>query len=253
LSGSTKFPPFRVTKREGTAATIAADVAKKSRTPPPPRRVQAPRQRKAEAPAGRNRRLLLIGGGLAAVAAVVAGAVVGFVVLGGGSSADETLRAAGCTIEKKPAMGRQHVQQLAKGFTYNTFPPTSGPHYPVPATWDVYTEPVEQFRLVHNLEHGGVIVQYGSDVPESAVAQIREWYLDDPNGIIVAPLPALKDKIALAAWTSPDAAPGQEAGPGQGVLAKCASFDAAAFDAFKDTYGFRGPERFPRDSLQPGT
>jgi Protein of unknown function (DUF3105) len=228
-------------------------VAKKSRTPPPPRRVQAPRQRKAEAPEGRRRRLLLLGGGLVAVAAIAAGAVVAAVVLGGGSSTDETLRAAGCTIEKKPAQGRQHVQQLARGFKYNTFPPTSGPHYPVPATWDIYTEPVEQFRLVHNLEHGGLIVQYGSDVPESAVAEIREWYLDDPNGIIVAPLPALGDKIALAAWTAPDAAPGQVPGPGQGVLAKCTGFDEAAFDAFKDTYGFRGPERFPRDSLVPGT
>lgn len=229
-------------------------MAKKSRTPPPPRRVQAPRQRKAEAPEGRRRRLLLLGGGLVAVAAIAAGAIVAAVVLGGGgSSADETLRAAGCTIEKKPALGRQHVQQLAKGFQYNTFPPTSGPHYPVPAPWDIYTDPVEQFRLVHNLEHGGLVVQYGKDVPETAVAEIREWYLDDPNGIIVAPLPALGDKIALAAWTAPDAAPGQVPAAGQGVLAKCTSFDAAAFDAFKDTYGFRGPERFPRDSLVPGT
>jgi hypothetical protein len=196
---------------------------------------------------------MLLGGALVAVAAIAAVAVVLVVVLGGGSSTDETLRTAGCTIEKKPAQGRQHVQELASGFKYNTSPPTSGPHFPVPATWDIYTEPVEQFRLVHNLEHGGVIVQYGSDVPESAVAEIREWYLDDPNGIIVAPLPTLGDKIALAAWTAPDAAPGQVAGPGQGVVAKCTGFDAGAFDAFKETYGFRGPERFPRDSLVPGT
>lgn len=196
---------------------------------------------------------MLIVAGLVGVVAIAAGAIVAAVVLGGGSSADETLRAAGCTIDKKPAMGAQHVEELAEGFEYNTFPPTSGPHFPAPATWDVYSDPVEQFRLIHNLEHGGLVVQYGEDVPESAVAQIREWYLDDPNGIIVAPLPALKDKIALAAWTSPDAAPGQEPRPGQGVVATCAKFDAGAFDAFKDKYAFRGPERFPRESLQPGT
>jgi hypothetical protein len=228
-------------------------VAKKSRTPPPPRRVQAPRQRRAEAPEGRNRRLLLIGAGLVAVAAIAAGAVAAWVLLGGGSSADAALRDAGCTVEKQPAQNAVHVQELEEGFEYNTFPPTTGPHFEIPATWDVYTEPVEQFRLVHNLEHGGVVVQYGEDVPESAVAEIRDWYLDDPNGIIVAPLPELEDKIALTAWTTPDPAPGEDPGPGQGVVAMCSSFEAGAFGEFKDTYGFRGPERFPRDQLVPGT
>jgi hypothetical protein len=190
---------------------------------------------------------------VAAVAAIAAGAAVAYVMLGGGSSADAALRAVGCTVEKKPAMGATHVNELAEDFEYNTFPPTTGPHFGVPATWDVYTDPVEQFRLVHNLEHGGVVVQYGEDVPESAVAEIRDWYLEDPNGMIVAPLPRLKDKIALAAWTAPDPVPGEEPRPGEGVLATCSSFDAGAFEEFKDTYGFRGPERFPRDQLVPGT
>jgi hypothetical protein len=188
-----------------------------------------------------------------AVAAIAAGAAVAYVMLGGGSSADAALRAAGCTVEKKPAQGRTHVQELAEDFEYNTFPPSTGPHFGVPATWDVYTEPVEQFRLVHNLEHGGVVVQYGEDVPESAVTEIRDWYLGDPNGIIVAPLPALEDKIALTAWTTPDSAPGEEPATGQGVVATCQSFDSGAFTEFKDRYGFRGPERFPRDDLVPGT
>ncbi len=39
---------------------------------------------------------------------------------------------------------------------------------------------------------------------------------------------------------------------GTGVLAKCPGFDEAAFDAFVDAYGFKGPEPFPRDELQPG-
>ena len=187
------------------------------------------------------------------MAAIAAGGIAAYVALGGGSSAEDTLREAGCEIEKQPAQGRQHVDELDEDFEYNTFPPTSGPHFGVPAPWDIYSEPVEQFRLVHNLEHGGVIVQYGEDVPESAVAEISEWYFDDPNGIVVAPLPELEDKIALTAWTAPDPVPGEEPRPGEGVLATCPGFDAGAFDAFKDAYGFRGPERFRRDDLQPGT
>jgi len=228
-------------------------VAKKARTPPPPRRVQAPKQRRAEPREGRRRQLALIVGGAVAAAAIAAGGVAAYVALGGGSSAEDTLRSAGCEVERKPAQGRQHVEELDEDFEYNTFPPTSGPHFGAPATWDVYSEPVEQFRLVHNLEHGGVIVQYGEDVPESAVAEIREWYLDDPNGIVVAPLPELEDKVALTAWTAPDPVPGEEPAPGEGVLATCSGFDAAAFDEFKDAYGFRGPERFRREDLQPGT
>jgi hypothetical protein len=208
--------------------------------------VQAPKVR-TEPADPRRRRQILLGAAGGVLAAGVAVAIALFAV-GGGQAADTVLREAGCTIEKKPAVGRQHVAQPPKEGTYNTFPPTTGPHADVPATWDVYVEPVEQFRLVHNLEHGGLIVQYGEDVPQADVDAIVEWYRDDPIGIVVAPLPALGDKIALAAWIAPN-----PDAPGQGVLAKCTRFDEEAFDAFLDEYGFKGPERFPRGELQPGT
>ena len=96
------------------------------------------------------------------------------------------------------------------------------------------------------------MIQYGSDVPQSTVSQIRDWYLKDPNGIIVAPFPALKDKVVFEAWTAPDAAPGQTPPPGEGIVATCPGFDASVADDFTDTYGFRGPERFPRTTLVPG-
>jgi hypothetical protein len=195
---------------------------------------------------------MLIGGAIALVVIVAAAAILATVVLGGGS-ADATLGDAGCTIIKKPALGRQHVAQVSKTFKYNTFPPTTGPHNPVPAIYDFYSDPVEQAHLLHNLEHGSIVVQYGSGIAQSTVSQIRDWYIKDPNGIVVAPLPVLKDKLVLEAWIAPDATPGQTPAPGQGVLATCPGFDKKAFDTFKDTYGFRGPERFPRSSLTPGS
>jgi Protein of unknown function (DUF3105) len=195
---------------------------------------------------------MLIGAAVALAAVIAAGAVLAAVVLGGGS-ADATLRDAGCTIVKKPAQGRQHVAEVAEDFEYNTFPPTTGPHNATPAIYDFYSDPVEPARLVHNLEHGSIVVQYGEDVSDSTVSQIRDWYLGNPDGIIVAPLQGLKDKLALTAWTSPDAAPGQEARPGEGIAATCPGFDQKAFDAFTDEYGFRGPERVERSVLKPGT
>jgi len=227
-------------------------LAKKSRTPNPPRRVQAPKQRHAPRATDRRRRWLIIGAVVGLIALIAGGAAFAYFALGGDSSADATLRENGCKIVKEPALGRQHVQTVSKGFKYNTFPPTTGPHFPNPAPYDFYGEPVEQYRLIHNLEHGSIVIQYGSDVPQSTVAQIRKWYLKDPNGIIVAPYPVLKDKIVFEAWTAPDSAPGQTPPPGEGIVATCPSFDAAMADDFTDTYGFRGPERFPRNVLVPG-
>jgi hypothetical protein len=104
--------------------------------------------------------------------------------------------------------------------------------------WNAYDEPVPELALVHNLEHGGIVVQYGARVPRGAVSAILSWYRSDPVGLVVAPLPALGDRIALTAWTR---------------LATCRRFDAEAFGAFRDAYRFHGPERVPRRTLEPGT
>ena len=66
---------------------------------------------------------------------------------------------------------------------------------------------------------------------------------------MVAPYPSLGDQIALEAWVTESAS---EPEKGTAYLAKCPGFDEAAFVAFLDAYQFRGPERFPPDTLLPG-
>jgi hypothetical protein len=228
-------------------------VAKKSRTPPPPRKVQAPRPVQAprerrdprrHGPLGapplgqfaRNRIALILG--LIVVAVVVA---VVLAVTAGGSP---TLTAGGCIFNTYASQGRQHItasNPVPKGFHYNSFPPTSGWHLPqpqAPAIWNIYDQPIRQVVLIHNLEHGGVVVQYGSQVPQATVAKIAEWYRSDPDGIVVAPLPALEDRVVLTAWTHELSCPG---------------FSEKAFDGFKDRFRGKGPERFPTEALKPGT
>lgn len=206
-------------------------MANKIRTPDPPRRpVQAPKLR-VEARKPLPRWLFpAVGGGGVLVAVVV---VVLVVVLGGGDDG-----AGACKRQTFSPQGRSHVGELKKGFSYNSFPATSGPHHPVPAIWNVYDRPVAEIHLVHNLEHGGVAVQYGRDVPRVTVEAIADWYRDDPSGLVVGPLPKLGKRIVLTAWTQ---------------LATCTAFSEGEFSDFRDDYRFKGPEPVPPESMAPGT
>ncbi len=82
---------------------------------------------------------------------------------------------------------------------YNSDPPTSGPHAPGLARWGVSSEPVSKEMQVHNLEDGGVVIQYScQDCPDlvKQLTTIAERY----DRVILAPYTGLNRKIALTAW-----------------------------------------------------
>lgn len=188
---------------------------------------------------GDSRRALMILAAIGLVGLVMLGGVLIWLSQrGGGDSQEvaEAMRAARCTFQTSKSAGNTHVRDGTR-VKYKTIPPTSGNHYASPAIWNLYDEPLEQERVVHNLEHGGVAIQYGRDVPQATVAEMRAFYLDDPNGIIFAPLPSLGNKIALTAWTH---------------LATCTQFDASAANTFVDAFRAKGPERIPLSELTPG-
>ena len=166
---------------------------------------------------------------------------------------DAALAAAGCELfppaPSQVTPQNNHVLELPQGFEYNTFPPTQGPHHPQTLLFNLYSQPVEQINLVHNLEHGGMYVQYGDQVSAEDIAAIAAWWDQDPNGLIIAPLPALEQNIALGAWTTES---GGDYENSVGRLAYCPTFEKAAFDAFKNAYRGKGPERIPVSVLTPG-
>lgn len=165
-------------------------------------------------------------------------AVLAFIALaGGGPDVAQAMSDAGCTFQSPSNQGRGHTNNLNDPVKHNSFPPTSGSHFQLPAVFGIYEQPLNQLRVLHNLEHGGIAIQYGSRVPESTVTQISDFYRDDANGMIVGPLPRLGDKVAITAWTH---------------IATCTQFNSDAFTTFRDAYRYKGPERFPKDALQPG-
>ena len=106
-----------------------------------------------------------------------------------------------------PNQGNLHIQiETEPHVPYNSDPPTSGPHMPYIAPWGVHTEPILKELQVHNLEDGGVLVQYScpAGCPD-LVAKLKAIVERYPEHVILAPYPGMKTRIALTAWTRIDA------------------------------------------------
>jgi hypothetical protein len=103
--------------------------------------------------------------------------------------------------------GNAHIQLATEPHVpYNSDPPTSGPHMPYIAPWGIHTEPIVRELQVHNLEDGGVMVQYHCATPcPDLVARLTEIVRRYDTQVILAPYPGLRTRIALTAWTRLDA------------------------------------------------
>ncbi len=151
------------------------------------------------------------------------------VMLGDAAAAEKTKTSAkpdgkpGRAVE---ALGNEHVASPSTPHVpYNTAPPTSGPHLQWVAKWGVHKAPIVRELQVHNLEDGGVIVQYKCPEPcpdlvtklEALAARYREKAEADRQSmkmpanpdhamrskydhLIVAPYPDMEHQIALTAW-----------------------------------------------------
>lgn len=247
------------------------EMANKSRTPPPPRK-QGPRRRETgPAAAGGFRRLnprvagVLVGGVVVVIVlAVVVPKLGSKSAAGGDSGAGPTavLAAAGCTFKSVPplppkvaASSGYHADAptLTTKVKWSTNPPSGGGHYGLWAVWDFYDQPLNPRMVVHNLEHGAVVIWWGDKVPAATVAQLRAFYDESPVSMLGTPYPSLGDKIALTAWTGDPARYYHNGYYGIGHIAVCKSYDAKAFRAFRDAYRGKGPEGIPESANKPGS
>jgi hypothetical protein len=115
---------------------------------------------------------------------------------------------AGSPGEFVKSLGNRHLSDAEVGLTtYNSDPPTSGPHLPMVASWGVHKEPVTKELQVHNLEDGGVVVQYNCPAADSGCTPLVDKLADVArryDRVLLAPYPGLSEKIALTAWTRID-------------------------------------------------
>jgi hypothetical protein len=103
-----------------------------------------------------------------------------------------------------PDQGNRHLASALEPHPpYNSDPPTSGPHLSYLAPWGIHTRPIAPQLQVHNLEDGGVLVQYSCDCPE-LVEQLAGIVRRYDRFVILAPYPTMTSRIALTAWTRLD-------------------------------------------------
>ena len=126
---------------------------------------------------------------------------------------------------------RLHVAEPRR-VTYNTTPPTSGDHWDWWARCGFYPDGMADERIVHNLEHGNIIVSY--NLPDPAVQQLEDFM----DNFELAPAWAVTryydqipaNTVALSAW---------------GVLDTMQGVDEQRIERFFREYaGTLGPE-FP--------
>lgn len=123
-----------------------------------------------------------------------------------------------------------HISNEITDTEYNSIPPTSGPHWDFPSPWGVYSESLPNERQVHNLEHGGMVIQYNTD-DAALITQLEQFakkQRDYPCYLLVAPYPTMPYTIAATAW---------------GVRSVMEVYDETRLQNFFDAYRNNGPER----------
>lgn len=188
-----------------------------------------------------HRRANLVTFGIAALVIIAVVAGVFFTrqgqTGGGSSNVGVAAAAANCTdIESSKSEGNQHVD-VGTQVDYGTNPPTTGNHWPPDQIADpgFYTDPLEPERLVHNQEHGQVIIWYRPDAPEDVIDQVRQIVEQRPAVNIAVPWDDIESpyNLSLTAWS----------GDGnEGNVMSCEQVSQQVWDDFRAQFQGRGPE-----------
>ena len=220
--------------------------------------LRAERERKANEAAAAERRRRMVG--FAAAGALVLAAVVAIVVViaagGGGSEGggdgkaaepnsgdfpkgsipkqaatnlEAAAAAAKCKVAKFPAEGQSHVSGHVD---YKTKPPTSGNHNEIPAADGAYTKAPEMENLVHELEHGRIILWFQPNAAPQLQGQMKALFDEDSFHMVLSPeMRKMPSQVAASAWTR---------------SITCPKVTPQTWDAlrlFRDRYRDQGPEQ----------
>ena len=157
---------------------------------------------------------------------VIAGSLA-LTVAGLGLACSDDGGSSGCGPITREALDSSylvHVIGDAADVTYQSDPPTSGPHQPSPPIEGVVGDPIPRSVQVGILERGDVLVQHDPALVASERAEVES--LAGP-GVVVAPNPDLPAQVVATAWT---------------YKRTCSSVALLPLQEFIDERGGKGPE-----------
>ena len=151
------------------------------------------------------------------ISGVLLGLVASALVLACSSSSDDTSGAADAGVDRRlpgpihPAASCYvtiETPELVPGthvpegtvITYNSNPPSSGPHYPVWANFQEYAAPLDEGYLVHSLEHGAVALLYKCDPATDACKPTIEALRKIRDSLATDPMcdPSIRVRVVIA-------------------------------------------------------
>jgi len=98
-------------------------------------------------------------------------------------------------------VGREHIEVGSAGTlpagTYNSNPPSSGPHYSNTARTGFYAESLEDQFVIHNLEHGDIWIAYHPRVSDEVKKELED--LAD-RYVIITPRETNDFDISVVSW-----------------------------------------------------
>jgi hypothetical protein len=112
-----------------------------------------------------------------------------------------TVRVPICTNEQLA------TNRISDPLCYNSNPPTSGPHNSSPMPFRVLENPAPRENLIHNMEHGGVVIWYNTtnQAVIDQLKQIAQARIDRRQLVVMTQYPDMEaETIALTAWTRLD-------------------------------------------------
>jgi hypothetical protein len=143
--------------------------------------------------------------------------------------------------EEFPIAEAEHIPEGQTATNYNSDPPTSGQHYSEPAEAGFYEEALPDERLVHNLEHGHIVVYYNcTNLSESDCSDLKASIRQAMERagvvsstqtlkIVAVPRPDMENLVTYTSW---------------GRLYRAESFDEDEFLLFVEQNRNHAPEPF---------
>ena len=133
--------------------------------------------------------------------------------------------------EKIAEMKSPHIKLGESHESYNSNPPTSGPHTGNDvAGAGIKDDFVADELVVHSLEHGAVVLWYREDLSPSEVDRLKKVFVSATGKKIMLPRKNLDVPVALTSWN---------------YLLKLESIDEKKIKEFIETNNDRAPEKAP--------